>query len=196
MTDDLINTLAQFPDLFVIARHSAFTYKGKTIKEQDIGRELGVHYVLTGSVRRADGQVRLNVQLVDATTGEQVWVERYDRPFTAIFALQDELVHKIATTLKLQLSAWTDGFSTRKTTENVEAADYTWRGLHQWVRMTKKDNLRAREFFETVLTLDPQYAMAYALVGITYYTEACAAQRPDDVGAAYCGVAQGRTEVN
>ena len=88
ITDDLINTLAQFPDLFVIARQSAFTYKGKTIKEQDIGKELGVRYVLVGSIRRADGQVRMNVQLVDAMTGEQVWAQRYDRPFTEIFALQ------------------------------------------------------------------------------------------------------------
>jgi TolB-like protein/DNA-binding winged helix-turn-helix (wHTH) protein/Flp pilus assembly protein TadD len=171
LTDDLINTLAQFPDLFVIARHSAFTYKGKTIKEQDVGRELGVRYVLEGSVRRAGEQVRMNVQLVDATTGEQVWAERYDRPFTEVFVLQDALVQKLATTLRLQLSAWTHGFSARKTPENVEAYDATLRGLLQWARMTKKDNLRAREFFETALTLDPQYAGAYALVGVTYLTE-------------------------
>ncbi len=171
LTDDLINTLAQFPDLFIVARHSAFFYKGKTIKEQDIGRELGVRYVLEGSVRRADGQVRLNVQLVDAATGKQLWAERYDRPFTAIFALQDELVHKIATTLTLQLSAWTHGFSARKTTENVEAYDYELRGLEQWLGLTPKDNLRAREFFEKAVGLDPQYATAYSLIGITYYTE-------------------------
>jgi adenylate cyclase len=92
MTDDLINTLAQFPELFIIARHSAFTYKGKTIKEQDIGRELGVQYVLAGSVRRAGEQLRLNVQWVDTKTGEQMWAERYDRPFKDIFAVQDEIV--------------------------------------------------------------------------------------------------------
>jgi len=171
LTDDLINTLAQFPDLFIIARHSAFTYKGKTIKEQDVGRELGVRYVLEGSVRRAGEQVRLNVQLVDATNGEQLWAERYDRPFTEIFALQDDLVHKIATTLTLQLSAWAHGVSARKATENVEAYDYELRGLEQWLGMTKKDNLRAREFFEKAVGLDPQYAEAYSLIGITYYTE-------------------------
>jgi TolB-like protein/DNA-binding winged helix-turn-helix (wHTH) protein/Tfp pilus assembly protein PilF len=171
LTDDLINTLAQFPDLFVIARHSAFTYKGKTIKEQDVGRELGVRYVLTGSVRRAGEQVRLNVQLVDATTGDHLWVEQYDRPFTEIFALQDDLVQKLATTLKLQLSVWTNGFTFRKTTENVEAYDYNLRGLKQWLGLTKSDNLQARTFFETALALDPQYALAYAHLGFTYHTE-------------------------
>jgi adenylate cyclase len=147
LTDDLINILAQFPDLFVIARHSAFTYKGKAIKEQDVGKELGVRYVLAGSVRRAGEQVRLNVQLVDATTGEQVWAERYDRPFTEIFALQDELIQKLATTPKLQLSVWTDGFSFRKTTKNVDAYDYDLRGLKQYLGLTKSDNLQARQFF-------------------------------------------------
>jgi TolB-like protein/DNA-binding winged helix-turn-helix (wHTH) protein/Tfp pilus assembly protein PilF len=171
LTDDLINTLAQFPDLFVIARQSAFTYKGKAIKEQDVGRELGVRYVLTGSVRRADGQVRMNVQLVDTTTGEQVWTERYDRPFTAIFALQDDLVQKLGTTLKLQFSLLKQGGSIRKTTDNVEAYDYMLRGMAHWLRTSKEDNLRAQEFYEKALTLDPQYAAAYTEMGITYYME-------------------------
>jgi adenylate cyclase len=157
--------------LFVIARQSAFTYKGKTIKEQDIGRELGVRYVLAGSVRRADDQVRMNVQLVDATTGEQVWAERYDRPFTEIFALQDELVQKLATTLKLQFSLLKQGGSIHKTTDNVEAYDYMLRGMAHLLPASKKDNLRSREFSEKALALDPQYATAYAYVGFTYYTE-------------------------
>ncbi len=179
LTDDLINTLAQFPDLFVIARHSAFTYKGKSIKEQDIGKELGVRYVLAGSVRRADGQMRMNVQLVDATTGEQVWAQRYDRPFTEIFALQDDLVEKLATTLKLQLSLWKHGLFVRKTTENVEAHDYVLRGWGHWLLASKKDNLRAREFFEKALTLDPQYVVAYAGIGLTYYMEWIMQWSPD-----------------
>jgi TolB-like protein/DNA-binding winged helix-turn-helix (wHTH) protein/Flp pilus assembly protein TadD len=171
ITDDLINTLAQFPDLFVIARHSAFTYKGKTVKEQDVGRELGVRYVLAGSVRRVGEQVRLNVQLVDATTGEQVWAERYDRPFTEIFALQDDLVHKLATTLKLQFSLLKQGFNISKTTDNVEAYDYQLRAMAYFARMTKRDNLRARELSEKALTLDPQYTDAVSGIGFTYYQE-------------------------
>lgn len=171
ITDDLINTLAQFPDLFVIARQSAFTYKGKTVKEQDVGKELGVRYVLEGSIRRADGQARLNVQLVDATTGEHLWVEQYNRPFTEIFALQDDLVQKLATTLKLGLSVWTGGFASRKTTKNVDAYDYYLRGLKQYLGLTQKDNLQAREFLEKALALDPQYAAAYESVGWIYWTE-------------------------
>ena len=121
----------------------------------------------------------MNVQLVDTTTGEQVWAERYDRPFTEIFALQDDLVQNLATTLKLQLSVWTNGFAFRKTTKNVDAYDYDLRGLKQYLGLTKSDNLQARQFFETALTLDPQYAQAYAHIGFTYYIEWVMKWSPD-----------------
>jgi TolB-like protein/predicted Zn-dependent protease len=179
LTDDLINTLAQFSDLFIIARHSAFTYKGKTIREQDVAQELGVRYVLTGSVRRAGEQVRMNVQLVDATTGEQVWAQRYDRSFTEIFAVQDDLLQKIVTTLKLQLSLWKQGMFTSKSTQNVEAYDYVLRGLEHWSILTAKANLRARKFFEKALALDPQYVEPYAQVGWTYLLEWTMKWNPD-----------------
>lgn len=171
LTDDLINTLAQFPDLFIIARQSAFTYKGKTIKEQDISRELGVRYVLEGSVRRAGELVRMNVQLVDATTGGQLWAERYDRPFTEIFALQDDLIQKLTATLKLQLPLLKQGFPIGKTTGNVEAYDYVLRGWAHWLRASNEDNLHARELFEKALRLDPQYAEAHNGIGVTYYMD-------------------------
>jgi adenylate cyclase len=103
MTDDLITALSRLPDLFVIARTSTFTYKGKAAKVQDIGRELGVAYVLEGSVRKAGDNVRITAQLVDATTGDHLWAEHYDRPLKDIFSLQDEIVRRIVTTLKLQL---------------------------------------------------------------------------------------------
>jgi adenylate cyclase len=104
ITDDLITDLSRLPKLFVIARSSSFTYKGKSEKEQTIGRELGVKYLLEGSVRKAASRVRINVQLVDATTGNQLWAHRYDRQMGDIFDLQDEIVHSLITTLGLQLS--------------------------------------------------------------------------------------------
>ncbi len=101
MTDDLITALSRLPGLFVIDRNSAFTYKGKPVKAQQVSRELGVRYVLEGSVRKADNQVRITAQLMDATTGADLWAERYDRPLRDLFALQDEIVQRIVTTLNL-----------------------------------------------------------------------------------------------
>jgi TolB-like protein len=104
ITDDLTTALSRLPDLFVIARTSSFTYKGKALKVQEISRQLGVKYVLEGSVRKADNQVRITAQLVDATTGDHIWAEHYDRALRDIFSLQDEIVRKIVTTLNLQLA--------------------------------------------------------------------------------------------
>jgi TolB-like protein len=103
ITDDLITDLSRLPGLFVIARDSTFTYKGKPTKLQDISKELGVKYVLEGGVRKAADQVRITVQLADATTGTELWAERYDRRLRNVFALQDEIVRRIVTTLNLQL---------------------------------------------------------------------------------------------
>jgi adenylate cyclase len=104
LTEILTGDLSKLSSLFVIARNSAFTYKGKAVKVQDVGREMGVRYVLEGSVLKADNQVRITAQLIDATTGYHLWSERYDRPLQNILRLQDEIVQKIVTTLKLQLT--------------------------------------------------------------------------------------------
>jgi len=171
ITEDLTSALSKISSLFVIARNSAFTYKGKAVKVQDINRELGVRYVLEGSVRKADNQVRITAQLIDATTGGHVWSERYDRPLQDIFALQDEVVRKIVTTLKLQLTVQEQGMLVRKTTDNLEAYDYFLRGLESLNRSTQEANAQARQMFEKVLELDPQYAEAYAFLGLTYERE-------------------------
>jgi TolB-like protein/class 3 adenylate cyclase len=105
LTEDIIIDLAQLPDMIVIDRHSASTYKGKSVTTQQVGRELGVHYVLEGSIQESTGKVRISVQLIDATTGHQLWAERYDREYSDVFALQDEITQKIAWTLA--------GYSTR-----------------------------------------------------------------------------------
>jgi adenylate cyclase len=129
ITEVLTSDLSQISSLFVIARNSAFTYKGKAVKVQDVGRELGIRSRVEGSVQKAEDQVRVVVQLIDTTTGGHLWSQRYDRPLKDIFALQDEIVQKIVTTLKLQLTLWEQGVLVRKTTNNLEAYDYFLRGV-------------------------------------------------------------------
>jgi len=171
LTDDLITDLSRISSLFVIARNSTFTYKGKAVKVQEVSKELGVRYVLEGSVQRTDEQIRINAQLVDATTGHHLWAERYDRPLKDLFALQDEVVQKIVTTLKLQLALQERGILTHRTTNNLTAYDYFLRGAEYRSRLTKEANTQARQMFEKAVALDPQYAEAYARMSATYYLE-------------------------
>jgi adenylate cyclase len=171
ITEDLTSDLFKISGLFVIARNSAFTYKGKAVKVQDVGRELGVKYVLEGSVRRADNQVRINAQLVDSTTGHHVWAERYDRELKDLFALQDEIVQKIVFALKVKLTPEEQERFQRFPTDNLEAYDYLLRGVESHYRLTKEANIQARQMFEKALVLDPQYAGAYAALGWTYWND-------------------------
>src|SRR4029453_4888398 len=132
LTDVLTGDLSKISSLFVIARNSAFTYKGKAVNMQEIRKELGVHYVLEGSVQKAGEQVRIVTQLIDTTTDSHLWSERYDRSFKDIFALQDEIVQKIVTTLKLQLTLQEQGYIVRKRTDNLEAYDAVLRGVEYY----------------------------------------------------------------
>ena len=167
----LTGDLSKISSLFVIARNSAFTYKGKAVKVQDVGREMGVRYVLEGSVQKADQQVRITVQLIEAATGYHLWSEQYDRPLKDIFALQDEIVQKIVTPLKLQLTLQEQGWIVRKQTNNLEAYDAFLRGVEYFSRFTKEANAQARQMYEKAIALDPQYAEAYAWLSYTYWRE-------------------------
>ena len=171
ITEDITSDLSRIAGLFVIARNSAFTYKGKAVKVQDVSREMGVRYVLEGSVRKAADQMRVTAQLIDATTEGHLWSERYDHPLEDIFALQDEIVQKIVTTLRLQLTLQEQGYIVRKTTDNVEAYDSLLRGIGPLFRYTQETNVQARQMFEKAAALDPQYAEAYVWLGWTYYLE-------------------------
>lgn len=176
LTDDLITDLSRIASLFVIARHSTFTYKGKAVKMQDVSRELGVRYVLEGSVRRTNDQVRINAQLIDATTGTHLWSERYDRPLKDIFPLQDEIRQKIVFALKVKLTPEEQARFTRAPTNNLEAYDYFLRGyelsLQALFEGEKEANVQARQMYEKAIELDPQYAGAYAGLGATYWLDA------------------------
>jgi TolB-like protein/Flp pilus assembly protein TadD len=166
-TEDLITDLSKLSGLFVIARHSVFTYKGKMVKVEEIGRELGVQYVLEGSVRKADDQVRTTAQLVDATTGHHLWAERYDRPLKDIFTLQDELRQKIITALKVKLLPEEQARFQRAPTHNLEAYDYYLRGVESYRRLTPEANIQAQQMFARAIELDPRYAAASAFLSLT-----------------------------
>src|SRR5216683_3063979 len=168
ITDDLTTALSRLPDLFVIARTSTFTYKGKAAKVQDVSRELGVKYILEGSVRKEANQVRITAQLVDGTTGADLWAVRYDRPLRDIFSLQDEIVRRIVTTLNLQLDLMQQGFDVRQTTDNLEAYDDFLQGVEYGWDPTKDGNEKGRQMFEKAIELDPKYAHAYADLGSSY----------------------------
>jgi adenylate cyclase len=124
ITEDLINNLSRISGLFVIARYSTFTYKGRAVKTEQVSRELGVRYVLDGSVRKADGRVRITVRLVDATSGYHLWAERYDREVKSIFASQDEITRKIVPSLAVKLKAGEEQSMETNYTDNQQAWDH------------------------------------------------------------------------
>ncbi len=171
ITDDLITDLSRLPNLFVIARTSSFTYKGKAEKVQQVGRELGVKYLLEGSVRKASDQVRINVQLVDATIGNQVWAQRYDRQLRDIFKLQDEIVRGLIATLGLQLAVLEKGFVVPDRTNNLEAYDYFLRGYELFVVLTPDAIASSGKMFEKAIALDPGYADAYTHLALVHFMD-------------------------
>jgi adenylate cyclase len=171
ITEDLITALSKFSGLFVIARNSVFTYKGKAVNIGEVGRELGVRYVLEGSVRKAGDRVRITAQLVDATTGGHLWAERYDRNLKDIFALQDEVTHKIVAALAVKLTEDEQQGAAHRGTDNLEAFDYALRGLEWYFLRTREGNAQARQMFQEAIALDSRYAWAYSRLGWTYLTD-------------------------
>jgi adenylate cyclase len=165
VTEDITTDLSKVSDLFVIARNSAFTYKGQAVKVQDVSREMGVRYVLEGSVRQVGDQLRITAQLIDGTTGGHVWSERYDRLLRDIFALQDEITQRIVTVLRVEVQEAELERVRRVPTGNLNAYDSLLRGLDYYHRTAKEANAQARQLFERAVELDPLYASAYAALG-------------------------------
>ena len=169
MTDDLITDLSKVSGLFVIARNSVFTYKGKPVKVQQVAQELGVRYVLEGSVRRAGDQVRINAQLIDATTGHHLWAERYDGYLGDVFALQDRITGEIVAALSVKLTSYEKEQVARKYTDNISAYDAFLQGRAHYVRRTPDHYAEAVSCFKKAVELDPNYGQAYAALSLTYW---------------------------
>ncbi|WP_119460297.1 adenylate class-3/4/guanylyl cyclase [Rhodospirillaceae bacterium SYSU D60014] len=168
ITEDIIIELSRFRSLFVIARNSSFAYRSGSIDRQQVGRELGVQFLLEGSIRMAGKRVRVTAQLVDAATGQHLWAERYDRDLEDIFAVQDEVTQTIVSTLVGQLQDAGAEQAKRKRTENLAAYDYLLRGMEHLSRYTREDNAEARRLLERAVALDPDYALAHAGIASTY----------------------------
>jgi TolB-like protein/Tfp pilus assembly protein PilF len=159
MTEDVITELTRFPTLFVIARNSSFAYKGRAMDVRTIGRELGVEYIVEGSVRKAGNRVRITAQLVEAESGNHLWAERYDRELEDIFAVQDEVVREIAATVPGQLDAIAAQRARRRPVKNLTAYDYVLRG--EWHFGQEYAARDAVPLFEKAIEIDPQCARAY-----------------------------------
>jgi len=172
LTEDIITALSQVSRLFVIARNSTFTYKGKAVKVQQVAEDLGVRYVLEGSVRTSGNQVRISAQLIDALTGNHLWAERYDRNMTELFALQDEITDRIVVALRIKLTAGEETRVHWKHTRSIEAWNLLSRGVEHFHRVNKADNATARQWFEKAIGADPGYALAYAFLARTYWEDA------------------------
>ena len=168
MTDDLITDLSKSSALFVIARNSTFFYKGKPVKISQVAEELGVRYVLEGSVQRADDQVRVNAQLIDALTGGHVWADRFNGSVTDIFAVQDEFVSKIVEALQVKLTQTEKEEIEHAKPSNIAAKEAFERGWNLYLRFNLKDSFEAVGHFERAVELDPQYGRAYAALSLVY----------------------------
>ncbi len=169
MTEDLITDLSKLSGLFVIARNSVFTYKDKPVKVRQVAEELGVRYVLEGSVRRVGDQVRINAQLIDATTGGHLWAERYDGSLQNVFAMQDEVTQKIVTALAVTLTSEEKVQQANRTTDSTEAHDAFLQGWAYYILGTRADLARAKPFFEEAIRLDSGYARAHAALAVVYW---------------------------
>jgi adenylate cyclase len=171
ITEDIITDLSRYPDLFVIARNSVFTYKGKPVKVQQVAEDLGVRYVLEGSIQTSANQARVTAQLIDALDGYHVWAKRYERSLGDFFALQDDVTRAIAGELTGyggRISGTVREIARRKPPESLTAYDYYLLGAEHKHRFTKEDNAKARELVHKAIELDPGFARAYLVLAWTH----------------------------
>jgi adenylate cyclase len=162
LTEDIITALSRFRELFVISRNSAFVYKGRAVPIQDFAKQVGVQYVVEGSVRKVGNRVRVTVQLIDAISDRHIWAERYDRELEDIFAIQDEVTSAIVATLPGRIEAARIDRAERKPTANMAAYEYVLTGKVLHHRSTPEDNLEAQRMLDRAIALDPKYAHAHA----------------------------------
>jgi adenylate cyclase len=169
MTAEIITALSKVPHLFVIARNSMFAYKGKPVKMKQVSEELGVRYVLEGSVRKTGDRVRITAQLIDALSGHHLWAERYDRDLKDILALQDEITMKIITALQVKLTAGEMAHAFAKGAKKIDAYLKFLQALNSMA--TKEGNVQARKILEEALALDPEYSRLYTALAGTHLND-------------------------
>jgi adenylate cyclase len=168
MVEEIITALTRFKSLFVIARNSSFTFKGKAVDIKEVGRRLGVRYVLEGSVRKASGKVRITGQLIDAVTGAHIWADRFERDLTDVFALQDEVTVAVVSAIQPKLLQTEIGLAMRRRPENLTAYDFYLRAVHECDRMTPEALTETLKLAHRALELDPRFGSVAALAGFCY----------------------------
>jgi adenylate cyclase len=171
LSEEIITALSKINELFVIARNSSFSYKGKPVRIKQVAEELGVRYVLEGSVRKAEDRVRITAQLIDALDGHHLWAERYDRDLKDIFALQDEITMKVINALQVELTEGEHARLWAKGTDNLEAYLKSLRARELYLTQTKENNELARRFAEEAIALDPEYAPPYHVLSVTHFMD-------------------------
>jgi TolB-like protein/Tfp pilus assembly protein PilF len=168
MTEDIITALSKWRSFLVTARNSSFAYRGRNVDVRDVGRELGVRYVLEGSVRKSGSRLRITAQLIATADATHVWAERYDRELVDVFAVQDEISQRIAAIIEPEMGRHEQLRATAKPTGNLEAWDCLNRGLQLLYRFNRKDNEAARVWFERAVALDPAFSRAHASLAYTH----------------------------
>jgi adenylate cyclase len=168
ITEQIITGLSKISSLFVVARNSTFTYKGKPVKAQQVSEELGVRYVLEGSVQKSEEKLRINAQLIDAIKGNHLWSETYDRELQDIFAVQDDITQKILTALQVQLTRGEQARAFARGTNNLEAYLKYLQAHEKWIQMNKESNALARQLAEESIALDPNFTAAYGTLAATH----------------------------
>ncbi|MGB5747946.1 MAG: adenylate/guanylate cyclase domain-containing protein [Desulfobacterales bacterium] len=171
ISESIITALSKTPKMFVIARNSTFTYKGKPIKVQEVAEDLSVQYVLEGSLQKSNDQLRINAQLIDAIAGNHLWAEKYDRNMKDIFALQDDITMKIITALQVELSQGERANIIARGTENLEAYLKVLQGMQHFERGNKEGDAIAQKLAKKAILLDPGYPVAYFLLSRTHMRE-------------------------
>src|ERR1700740_2165039 len=168
ISEDIITALSKMRWFFVIARNSSFMYKGKAVHMKQVAEELGVGYVVEGSVRKGGDRVRITVQLNDVATGSHIWAERYDRGLADVFAVQDEITEAIVAAIEPQLYAAENFRAQRKSPENMDAWDLVMRALSHYWRVTRQDNVVAQALLEKATAIDPGYGQAHGLLAASH----------------------------
>jgi TolB-like protein/Tfp pilus assembly protein PilF len=168
ISEDIITALSRLRWLFVIARNSSFGCKGKSASMRQIGEELGVGYLVEGSVRKSGDRVRITAQLNDVAAGSQIWAERYDRQLADVFAVQDEITEAIVAAIEPQVYAAESFRAQRKAPESLDAWDLVMRALSHYWRVTREDNLMAQSLLEQAIAIDPDYAQALAVLAVSH----------------------------
>ncbi len=165
---NITTALSRFTTLFVIARNSSFTYKGRAVDIKQVGRELGVHYVLEGNVRKAAGRLRITGQLIEASSGAHLWAEKFDGALKDVFELQDAVTERVVGAIETSVNQAEINRSHAKPTGNLDAYDYYLRALQQYTLYTRAGSDAAIENAQKAISLDPDYALAKALLSSTY----------------------------